>query len=56
MLYARQKAKDFIQEHNIDISSHEPVTKRYKLFGFTVFKVRKKGNKKIKYLFNIVKW
>lgn len=31
-IYAYNKALEFIKNHNIDISSHEPITKRYKLF------------------------
>lgn len=56
LIYARKKSKAFIKEHNIDISSHEPVTKRYKIFGSTILKIRKKGNKKVTSLFNVIKW
>lgn len=55
-IYAHQKAKEFITSHNIDISSHEPITKRYKLFGITILKIRKKGTKTTTSLFNIIKW
>ena len=54
--YAHKKALEFIKEHNIDISSHEPVTKKYKFLGMTILKIRKKGNKQITSLFNIIKW
>ena len=55
-IYAHKKAKDFIREHNIDISSHEPKTYRFKVFGITLFKVREKGSKKQYSLFNIFKF
>ena len=55
-IYAHNKAMEFIKEHNIDISSHEPITKRYKFFGITILKIRQKGNKKVTSLFNIIKW
>ncbi len=55
-IYAHKKANDFIQEHNIDISSHEPKTYRFKVFGITLFKVREKGSKKQYSLFNIFKF
>lgn len=55
-IYAHNKAIEFIKEHNIDISSHEPITKRYKFFGITILKIRQKGNKKVTSLFNIIKW
>lgn len=55
-IYAHNKAMEFIKEHNIDISSHEPITKRYKFLGFTILKIRQKGNKKVTSLFNIIKW
>ena len=54
--YAHKKALEFIKEHNIDISSHEPVTKKYKFLGMTILKIRKKGNKQTTSLFNIIKW
>ena len=55
-IYAHNKAMEFIKEHNIDISSHEPITKRYKFLGFTILKIKQKGNKKVTSLFNIIKW
>lgn len=54
-IYAHKKANDFIKEHNIDISSHEPKTYRFKIFGVTIFKIRQKGKKKQYALFNIIK-
>lgn len=54
-VYAHKKANDFIKEHNIDISSHEPKTYRFKIFGVTIFKIRQKGKKKQYALFNIIK-
>ena len=55
-IYAHNKAKNYIIEHNIDISTHEPITKRYKILGVTILKIRQKGNKKTTSLFNIIKW
>lgn len=54
-IYAHKKASEFIKEHNIDISSHEPKTYRFKIFGVTIFKIRQKGKKKQYALFNIIK-
>lgn len=53
--YANKKANDFIKEHNIDISSHEPKTYRFKIFGVTIFKIRQIGKRKQYALFNIIK-
>lgn len=50
-----EKANDFIKEHNIDISSHEPKTYRFKIFGVTIFKIRQIGKRKQYALFNIIK-
>lgn len=55
-IYAHQKATDFIKKHHIDISSHEPKTRRFKICGITIFKIREKGNKKQYSLFNIIKF
>ncbi len=44
--YAHKKAQDFIKNHNIDISSHETKTYRFKIFGITIFKYKKKTHKK----------
>lgn len=55
-VYAHDKAQKFIEEHNIDISSHKPDCYRVKLFGLTVFKIRKKGPRKQYILFNIIKF
>lgn len=54
-IYVHKKASEFIKEHNIDISSHEPKTYRFKIFGVTIFKIRQKGKKKQYALFNIIK-
>lgn len=54
--YAHNKAQKFIEEHNIDISAHKPDCHRVKLFGLTVFKIRKKGVRKQYILFNIFKF
>lgn len=54
-VYAHKKANDFIKEHNIDISSHEPKTYRFKIFGVTIFKILQIGKRKQYALFNIIK-
>lgn len=54
-VYAHKKANDFIKEHNIDISSHEPKTYRFKILGVTIFKIRQIGKRKQYALFNIIK-
>lgn len=54
-VYAHKKANDFIKKHNIDISSHEPKTYRFKIFGVTIFKIRQIGKRKQYALFNIIK-
>lgn len=56
MAYAHKKVQEFIEKHNIDISSHKPDCYRVKLFGLTVFKIRKKGPRKQYILFNIIKF
>ena len=56
MAYAHKKAQKFIEEHNIDISSHKPDCYRLKIFGLTIFKIRKKGPRKQYILFNIIKF
>lgn len=55
-VFAHLEANNFIKNHNIDISTHEPVTKRYKILGMTIFKIRSKGKSKTYILFNIFKW
>ncbi len=55
-VWARNEAKNFLISHNIDITKIKTQTKRYKLFGFSVFKIQKKGNKTTYVLFNIIKW
>lgn len=55
-VYAHKKAQEFIEEHNIDISSHKPDCYRLKIFWLTVFKIRKKGPRKQYILFNIIKF
>lgn len=54
-VYAHKKASEFIKKHNIDISSHEPKTYRFKIFGLTIFKIREIGKRKQYSLFNIIK-
>ncbi len=53
-VYAHKKALAFFKEHNINVS-HASETKRYKVFGLTVFKVTTKNDKKEYRLFNIIK-
>lgn len=53
---AKEYAANFFKEHNIDISDIETITKRYKLGGFTILKVKTKGKIQYYSLFNIIKW
>lgn len=55
-VYAHKKAAEFIKENNIDTSNHTTITKRYKLLGFSIFKIVTRGNKKSYRLFNIIRW
>lgn len=55
-LRAKEYAANFFKEHNIDVSDIETITKRYKLAGFTIFKVKTKGKIQSYSLFNIIKW
>lgn len=55
-IYAHKKALNFIKSKNIDISSHKPETYRFKVFGMTIFKIRKKGADIRRILFNIIEW
>ena len=55
-ILAHEQAFNFIKGNNIDISSHEPKTKRYKFFGLSIFKIRTKGNKIQYILFNVLKF
>ncbi len=54
--WAHKWAEDFFKEHNIDIEKYSTKTKRYKLLGFSIFKIRTKNNKTTYSLFNIIKW
>jgi glycosyltransferase involved in cell wall biosynthesis len=54
-VYAHQKAQEFFKEKNIDISKQEIVTKRYKVFGITLFKTQKHNNHTKYIFFNIFK-
>lgn len=53
-VYAHKKALAFFKEHNINVL-HATETKRYKIFGLSVFKVKTKNDKKEYCLFNIIK-
>jgi glycosyltransferase involved in cell wall biosynthesis len=54
-VYAHEKASKFFKEKNIDISKQEVITKRWKIFGVTVFKTQKQNNHTKYILFNIFK-
>ncbi len=54
-IYAHNKAKEFFKEHNIDVSKQEVITKRYKLFGLTIFKTKTKGDTTIYSFLNFIK-
>lgn len=55
-VYAHNKADKFFMEHDIDVSKQKVYTKRYKLFGITILKVKSIGDKKEIILFNIIKF
>lgn len=46
----------FFKEKNIDVSSIATVKKKYKIFGFTVFKTLTKNKKRKNILFSLIKW
>lgn len=53
--YAHKKAKEFCAQNNIDISNQEVITKKYKLFGLSIFKTQTKNTHKTYILFNLIK-
>ncbi len=55
-IYAHKKALKFIEEKGIDITAQKPEIYRFKVFGVTVYKRRRKRDKMIYSLFNIIKW
>ena len=54
--FAKMKMKEFLAEHNIDVSSHETINKRYQLFGITLFKIQIRGDRTKYSLLNLIKW
>ena len=54
--WALKTAEDFLKSHNIDLSDNKTHTKRYKIFGLSVFKISTKGKTRSYRLFNIIKW
>ncbi len=53
-VYAHKWAENYINEHNIQVN--KSISKRFKIFGITIYKTITK-NKKIEHrLFNIIKW
>ncbi|MBD5402939.1 glycosyltransferase [bacterium] len=55
-VYAHNKAKEFINNHNIDISQQEVKTTRTKIFGITLFKIKTRNKKKEYIIFNVLKF
>ena len=54
--WALKTAEDFLKSHNIDLSDNKTHTKRYKIFGLSVFKISTKGETRTYRLFNVIKW
>ena len=55
-LHAQETITNFYKEHNVDISKLKIKTKKYKMFGITLFKtITENGNTK-HILFNLIKW
>lgn len=53
---AQQECLKFFNEKNIDVSHWETKTKKYKIFGLTVFKKITKNENEEKILLNCIKW
>ena len=53
--YAWAKAKEIIKEAGIELP-HKEITKRVRIFNFTVYKTRTKYGKTKHYLFNLLCW
>lgn len=50
--YAHKWAEDYVKEHNIQVNT----TKRYKIFGLSIYKIKTNNGKIEHRLFNIIKW
>lgn len=55
-MWAKKEARHFAKEHGVNLYNLQTITKKFKFFGVTIFKVTKKLNKKTYRLFNIIKW
>ena len=53
-IYAHGWAENYMKEHNIQV--HKSNTKRYKIFGLSIYKITTKNGKIEHRLFNIIKW
>lgn len=53
---ALREAISFFKKYDIDVSELLPEIKKYKIFGFSIFKIRKKGKITKYILFNIIKF
>ena len=53
-VYAHKWAEDYMKEHNIQ--ANKSITKRYKIFGLSIYKTKTKNGKTEHRLFNIIKW
>ena len=54
-VYAHKQEEEFLKLNNIDVSSHMTVTKRYRIFGLTIFKKQLCNGHSTYILFNIFK-
>ena len=55
-MYSKKIIKDFLAERNIDINNYATQTKKYRILGLTVYKIKTKNNKKEHVLLNCIKW
>lgn len=55
-LVGQENMYKFFEEHGVDVSDYAIKTKRYKLFGLTIFKTISKNRMRKNILFNFIKW
>ena len=54
--YAKEKFEKFFKDKNIDVEKYCVKTKRYKIFGLTILKIKQKGDKKEYFFLNVIHW
>ena len=55
-MYSKKIIKAFLAEHGIDIEQYSTKTKKYRILGLTLYKVKKKNGKTEHILMNCIKW